>query len=100
MKKILPLLVIGFFCTQAKAQVGINTITPKATLDIQSLKSGVILPTLKKFIIEIKKENNQGELFFSEDDQCLMLNIAPKEAKTPEWVCLSNEMGAIPLPTK
>ncbi|MRI64065.1 hypothetical protein EDM00_08700 [Ornithobacterium rhinotracheale] len=100
MKKIAIITFFGFLGVQAHAQIGINTNEPKAALDIRSMKSGVILPTLPKFIIEIKKENNQGELFFSEDDQCLMLNIAPKSATKPEWVCLSNEPGAIPLPTK
>lgn len=98
MKKIFLIISLCIFSTKIKAQIGINTEKPKAALDIASVKSGVILPSLSKTIILLRKENNTGELFFNEKDQCLMLNIAPKEASAPEWVCLGNEPGAIAPP--
>ena len=105
MKKIFLVLIGAFcLCQKANAQVVISdnendefvNLNTDAALKIISEKSGVLLPRLSKIRINEKQENYTGEMFFSREDDCLMINVAPSNSNTPEWKCVANEPEAIP----
>lgn len=54
--------------TGLNAQIGINTIEPKAALDVASVNSGVLIPRMTAAQIELIASPSEGELVFSTTD--------------------------------
>ena len=104
MKKLFLLLAIILFVQQKlQAQVIISDkeepITESsinAVLEVLSNKTGVLIPKLSKIRIKDKLINHEGEMFFSEDDNCLMINVANENLDAPEWKCIANKAEVIP----
>lgn len=100
MKNLISFILIGFSIS-AFAQVGISTEqdenwNPKTTLEVHSTTSGVLIPRLEIFRINEKNNNHEGEMFYSKENNCLMVNIAEPSATYPEWKCVKPKGEAIP----
>lgn len=83
MKKLLIILLGVPFLSLA--QVGINTTTPEAMLDIVSEYDGALIPRLDDTTISAMTAV-EGMLVFSTTQNCLMLNIGSSSA---DWRCVS-----------
>lgn len=91
MKNILSLSLL-VFSILAFSQVGINTDTPQATLDVVSTESGVIVPRMNS--VEIKAIPNaiEGMMVYNTSLNCMMINLRSyNDANGVDWRCLIME---------
>nr|WP_297163001.1 hypothetical protein [uncultured Dysgonomonas sp.] len=92
MKKIILLTTLLFFSILwSKAQVGINTLNPdqSAALDIESTKSGMLIPRMTTVQKTAILSPASGLLIYDTTLRCISQNAGTPAS--PSWVCLSQK---------
>lgn len=100
LKKNIPLFVILIFMNILNAQVGINTTSPKSTLDINgNLKIRSIpvvsnLPTNDQFVLLVDKNSTNGDFEVKQINTDVFLNNhAYYATKTGGWSLINLTLG-------
>lgn len=94
MRKIISVFLSGLGI-MVSAQIGINTQTPEAELDVVSTESGVLLPRVEQARIRTLANPPKGLILFNTDENCLMINLAESTATDSDWQCLQTETAKI-----
>ena len=91
MKKIITIFAI-FASSIVFSQVGIDTTTPDAVLEVYSTTKGVLVPRLTTaqrdaMVSPLNPANKvqEGTIIYNLDQHCLQYNVAPT-GTTPNWV--------------
>ena len=94
MRKILTLLfmVAAWLSFAQTGNVGVNTTTPDAVLEVYSTTKGVLVPRLTTaqrdaMVSPLNPANKvqEGTIIYNLDQHCLQYNVAPT-GTTPNWV--------------
>ena len=94
MRKILTLLfmVAAWLSFAQTGNVGVNTTTPDAVLEVYSTTKGVLVPRLTTTQrdamvspLNSAKKVQEGTIIYNLDQHCLQYNVAPT-GTTPNWV--------------
>ena len=94
MRKILTLLfmVAAWLSFAQTGNVGVNTTTPDAVLEVYSTTKGVLVPRLttaqrNAMVSPLNPANKvqEGTIIYNLDQHCLQYNVAPT-GTTPNWV--------------
>ena len=94
MRKILTLLfmVAAWLSFAQTGNVGVNTTTPDAVLEVYSTTKGVLVPRLTTaqrdaMVSPLNTANKvqEGTIIYNLDQHCLQYNVAPT-GTTPNWV--------------
>ena len=100
MKKLLFLSVAFLFCTQIKAQVGINTTNPNATLDINatsvaapSNEDGLLIPRVDNFPATSPTVLQDGMMVFATGNGTPTKGFYYWDNATTSWIGVSNTGG-------
>ncbi|WP_294317027.1 hypothetical protein [uncultured Chryseobacterium sp.] len=72
--KTLFIILFSVPCINIYAQVGIGTSAPKAALDIQSVKQGILIPRMTAVQAEAINSPSQGELIYSISSNGTIIN--------------------------
>ena len=92
MKHLFLTLALALASTVAFSQVGVNTTTPDAMLEVYSTTKGVLVPRLTTaqrdaMVSPLNPANKvqEGTIIYNLDQHCLQYNVAPT-GTTPNWV--------------
>ena len=94
MRKILTLLfmVAAWLSFAQTGNVGVNTTTPDAVLEVYSTTKGVLVPRLTTAQRDVmvsplnpSSKVQEGTIIYNLDQHCLQYNVAPT-GTTPNWV--------------